>query len=85
MAFLIPEFGPPEVLSQRTKGRGMTVDDYRRDNFLRTEISSQDVAELVTTLCRPAFSKATGAQFAIDGGSRCWEEVIQIVGCFLDV
>jgi rhamnose utilization protein RhaD (predicted bifunctional aldolase and dehydrogenase)/NAD(P)-dependent dehydrogenase (short-subunit alcohol dehydrogenase family) len=59
----------PEVLSQRAKGRGMTVDEYRRDNFLRTEISSQDVAELVTTLCGPAFSKTTGAQIAIDGGS----------------
>jgi NAD(P)-dependent dehydrogenase (short-subunit alcohol dehydrogenase family) len=61
----------PEVLSQRAKGRGLTVDEYRRDNFLRTEISSQDVAELVTTLCGPAFSKTTGAQIAIDGGSGC--------------
>jgi rhamnose utilization protein RhaD (predicted bifunctional aldolase and dehydrogenase)/NAD(P)-dependent dehydrogenase (short-subunit alcohol dehydrogenase family) len=59
----------PEVLSQRAKGRGMTVDEYRRDNFLRTEISSQDVAELVTTVCGSAFSKTTGAQIAIDGGS----------------
>jgi len=47
----------------------MTVDEYRRDNFLRTEISSQDVAELITTLCGPAFSKTTGAQIAIDGGT----------------
>jgi rhamnose utilization protein RhaD (predicted bifunctional aldolase and dehydrogenase)/NAD(P)-dependent dehydrogenase (short-subunit alcohol dehydrogenase family) len=61
----------PEVLSQRAKGRGMTVDEYRRDNFLRTEISSQDVAELVATLCGPAFSKTTAAQIAIDGGSGC--------------
>jgi rhamnose utilization protein RhaD (predicted bifunctional aldolase and dehydrogenase)/NAD(P)-dependent dehydrogenase (short-subunit alcohol dehydrogenase family) len=59
----------PEVLSQRAKGRGMTVDEYRRDNFLRTEISSQDVAELVATVCGSAFSKTTGAQIAIDGGS----------------
>jgi rhamnose utilization protein RhaD (predicted bifunctional aldolase and dehydrogenase)/NAD(P)-dependent dehydrogenase (short-subunit alcohol dehydrogenase family) len=59
----------PEVLSQRAKGRGMTVDEYRRDNFLRTEISSQDVAELVAALCGSAFSKTTGAQIAIDGGA----------------
>jgi rhamnose utilization protein RhaD (predicted bifunctional aldolase and dehydrogenase)/NAD(P)-dependent dehydrogenase (short-subunit alcohol dehydrogenase family) len=59
----------PEVLSQRAKSRGMTVDDYRRDNFLRTEISSPDVAELVATLCSSAFLKTTGAQIAIDGGS----------------
>jgi NAD(P)-dependent dehydrogenase (short-subunit alcohol dehydrogenase family) len=61
----------PEVLSQRAKGRGMTVEEYRRDNFLRTDISSQDVAELVTALCGPAFAKTTGAQIAIDGGSGC--------------
>jgi rhamnose utilization protein RhaD (predicted bifunctional aldolase and dehydrogenase)/NAD(P)-dependent dehydrogenase (short-subunit alcohol dehydrogenase family) len=59
----------PEVLSQRAKGRGMTVDEYRRDNFLRTEISSHDVAELVATVCGSAFSKTTGAQIAIDGGT----------------
>jgi hypothetical protein len=59
----------PEVLSHRAKGRGMTVDEYRRDNFLRTEISSQDVAELITALCAPAFSQTTGAQIAIDGGT----------------
>jgi hypothetical protein len=47
----------------------MTVDEYRRANFLRTEICSQDVAELVVTLCGSALSKTTGAQIAIDGGS----------------
>ena len=59
----------PEVLEQRAKCRGMTVDEYRRANSLRIEISSQDVAELVVTLCGSAFSKTTGAQIAIDGGS----------------
>jgi rhamnose utilization protein RhaD (predicted bifunctional aldolase and dehydrogenase)/NAD(P)-dependent dehydrogenase (short-subunit alcohol dehydrogenase family) len=58
----------PEILSQRARARGMTVDDYRRDNFLRTEISSQDVGELVATLCGSAFMKTTGAQIPIDGG-----------------
>jgi rhamnose utilization protein RhaD (predicted bifunctional aldolase and dehydrogenase)/NAD(P)-dependent dehydrogenase (short-subunit alcohol dehydrogenase family) len=59
----------PEVLAQRARCRSMTVDEYRRANFLRTEISSQDVAELVVALCGSAFSKTTGAQIAIDGGS----------------
>jgi rhamnose utilization protein RhaD (predicted bifunctional aldolase and dehydrogenase)/NAD(P)-dependent dehydrogenase (short-subunit alcohol dehydrogenase family) len=59
----------PEVLSQRARSRGLTVDEYRRDNFLRTEISSRDVAKLVATLCGSAFLKTTGAQIAIDGGS----------------
>lgn len=59
----------PEVLAQRARCRSMTVDEYRRANFLRTEICSQDVAELVVALCGSAFSKTTGAQIAIDGGS----------------
>jgi rhamnose utilization protein RhaD (predicted bifunctional aldolase and dehydrogenase)/NAD(P)-dependent dehydrogenase (short-subunit alcohol dehydrogenase family) len=59
----------PEVLAQRARCRSMTVDEYRRANFLRTEICSRDVAELVVALCGSAFSKTTGAQIAIDGGS----------------
>jgi rhamnose utilization protein RhaD (predicted bifunctional aldolase and dehydrogenase)/NAD(P)-dependent dehydrogenase (short-subunit alcohol dehydrogenase family) len=59
----------PEVLAQRARCRSMTVDEYRRANLLRTEICSQDVAELVVALCGSAFSKTTGAQIAIDGGS----------------
>jgi rhamnose utilization protein RhaD (predicted bifunctional aldolase and dehydrogenase)/NAD(P)-dependent dehydrogenase (short-subunit alcohol dehydrogenase family) len=59
----------PEVLAQRARCRSMTVEEYRRGNFLRTEICSQDVAELVVALCGSAFSKTTGAQIAIDGGS----------------
>ncbi|HZC35574.1 MAG TPA: SDR family oxidoreductase [Chthoniobacterales bacterium] len=59
----------PEVLAQRARSRGMTVEQYRRDNFLQTEINSQDVAELVATLCGSAFSKTTGTQIDIDGGS----------------
>jgi rhamnose utilization protein RhaD (predicted bifunctional aldolase and dehydrogenase)/NAD(P)-dependent dehydrogenase (short-subunit alcohol dehydrogenase family) len=59
----------PEILEQRARCRNMTVNEYRRANFLRTEIGSQDVAELIVTLCGSAFSKTTGAQIAIDGGS----------------
>jgi rhamnose utilization protein RhaD (predicted bifunctional aldolase and dehydrogenase)/NAD(P)-dependent dehydrogenase (short-subunit alcohol dehydrogenase family) len=59
----------PEILAQRARNRGITVEEYRRDNLLRTEISSRDVAELVTTLCGSTFLKTTGAQVAIDGGS----------------
>jgi rhamnose utilization protein RhaD (predicted bifunctional aldolase and dehydrogenase)/NAD(P)-dependent dehydrogenase (short-subunit alcohol dehydrogenase family) len=58
----------PEVLAQHAQSRSMTVEEYRRDNFLRTEITSRDVAELVIALCTPAFAKTTGAQIAIDGG-----------------
>ena len=38
-------------------------------NLLRTEIGSRDVANLVCTLCGPAFARTTGAQVPIDGGN----------------
>jgi NAD(P)-dependent dehydrogenase (short-subunit alcohol dehydrogenase family) len=59
----------PEVLAQRAARYGLTVDEYRTKNLLRTEITSRDVAALVCVLAGPAFSKTTGAQIPIDGGN----------------
>jgi NAD(P)-dependent dehydrogenase (short-subunit alcohol dehydrogenase family) len=59
----------PEVLAARAQHYGMTVDEYRRNNLLRVEVTSQDVAELVCAMAGPAFAKTTGAQVPIDGGS----------------
>jgi NAD(P)-dependent dehydrogenase (short-subunit alcohol dehydrogenase family) len=59
----------PEVLAQRAARYGLTVDEYRTKNLLRTEITSRDVAALVCALAGPAFSKTTGAQIPIDGGN----------------
>ncbi len=59
----------PEVLEARSRSYGMTVEDYKRKNLLRTEIRSSDVAELVAELCGPVFAKTTGAQIPIDGGN----------------
>ena len=59
----------PELLAARAAHYGMTVDAYRRNNLMRVEISTRDVANAVLALAGPAFSKTTGAQIPIDGGS----------------
>jgi NAD(P)-dependent dehydrogenase (short-subunit alcohol dehydrogenase family) len=58
-----------EVLRARAAHYGLTVEQYKRNNVLKAEICSQDVAELVVAMCGPLFSKTTGAQVPIDGGS----------------
>jgi rhamnose utilization protein RhaD (predicted bifunctional aldolase and dehydrogenase)/NAD(P)-dependent dehydrogenase (short-subunit alcohol dehydrogenase family) len=57
------------VLAQRAKSYGMTVDEYKRNNVLRTEVRSTDVAELAAEMCGPLFAKTTGAQVPVDGGN----------------
>ena len=58
-----------EVLAQRAKQYGMTVDAYKKNNVLRTEVRSLDVAELAAEMCGPLFAKTTGAQVPVDGGN----------------
>jgi hypothetical protein len=45
------------------------VEDYRKNNILRVEVTSRDVAEVVAELCGPRFSRTTAAQIPIDGGN----------------
>jgi NAD(P)-dependent dehydrogenase (short-subunit alcohol dehydrogenase family) len=59
----------PEVLAQRAAHYGMTVDEYKRNNVLREEVGSKDVAELTAEMCGTLFAKITGAQLPIDGGN----------------
>jgi rhamnose utilization protein RhaD (predicted bifunctional aldolase and dehydrogenase)/NAD(P)-dependent dehydrogenase (short-subunit alcohol dehydrogenase family) len=59
----------PEVLEARARAYGLTPEEYRRNNLLRVEITSRDVAQLVLAMAGPAFAKTTGAQVPIDGGS----------------
>jgi enoyl-[acyl-carrier-protein] reductase (NADH) len=47
----------------------LTVEEYKRNNVLRVEVSSHDVAELAAELCGQVFAKTTGAQIPIDGGN----------------
>jgi len=58
-----------EVLEARAKHYGLTVEEYKTKNILKTEIKSADVAGLVTTICGVSFSKTTAAQIPIDGGN----------------
>jgi rhamnose utilization protein RhaD (predicted bifunctional aldolase and dehydrogenase)/NAD(P)-dependent dehydrogenase (short-subunit alcohol dehydrogenase family) len=58
-----------EVLANRAKAYGMSVKEYKTNNVLKTEICSNDVAELVCAMAGKPFAKTTGSQVAIDGGS----------------
>jgi NAD(P)-dependent dehydrogenase (short-subunit alcohol dehydrogenase family) len=58
-----------EVLASRAKNYGMSVEEYKTNNVLKTAITSRDVGELVAELCGPVFAKTTGAQIPIDGGN----------------
>jgi rhamnose utilization protein RhaD (predicted bifunctional aldolase and dehydrogenase)/NAD(P)-dependent dehydrogenase (short-subunit alcohol dehydrogenase family) len=58
-----------EVLASRAAAYGLTVEEYRRNNVLGTEVTSRDVAELAAELCGPRFAKTTGAWIPVDGGN----------------
>ncbi len=58
-----------EVIANRAKHYGLTVDQYKKKNLLKTEITSKNVAQLVAAMAGPAFAKTTGAQVPIDGGN----------------
>ena len=58
-----------EVLKARAESYGLSVEDYKRNNVLKTEVRSSDVAELAAELCGPFFAKTTGAQIPVDGGN----------------
>ena len=58
-----------EVLAARAKHYGLTVQEYKTNNVLKTEITSRDVAELTAELCGTLFAKTTGAQIPVDGGN----------------
>lgn len=58
-----------EVLASRARHYGMSIEEYKKNNILRVEVRSRDVAELVAELCGPLFAKTTAAQIPIDGGN----------------
>ena len=58
-----------EVLASRAKAYNLSVEQYRKNNLLKTEITSADVAELAAEMCGPLFSKTTAAQVPVDGGN----------------
>lgn len=58
-----------EIIAARAAQYGLTVDAYRTNNVLRTDVTSRDVARAVAALLGPDFSRTTGAQVAVDGGN----------------
>ena len=58
-----------EVLEQRASHYGLTVDEYKRRNLLRTEVRSAGVGRLVAEMCSDTFGYTTGAQIPVDGGN----------------
>jgi rhamnose utilization protein RhaD (predicted bifunctional aldolase and dehydrogenase)/NAD(P)-dependent dehydrogenase (short-subunit alcohol dehydrogenase family) len=57
------------VLKARAKHYGLTVEQYKKNNILKTEVTSRDVAELAAEMCGPLFAKTTAAQVPVDGGN----------------
>lgn len=58
-----------EVLQARAEHYGLTVEEYKTNNVLKTEVTSTDVAQLVKEMLGRTFLKVTGAQVPIDGGN----------------
>ena len=58
-----------DVLAARAGHYGVTVEAYKKNNVLRVDVTSRDVAELAAELCGPLFAKTTGAQIPVDGGN----------------
>ena len=58
-----------DILKKRAESYGLSIESYKKNNVLNTEITSDDVAELVCTMLGKPFSKTTGAQIPLDGGN----------------
>ncbi|MBF0220183.1 MAG: bifunctional aldolase/short-chain dehydrogenase [Gammaproteobacteria bacterium] len=58
-----------DVLTARATHYGMSVDAYKLRNLLKVEVRARDVAALAAEMCGPLFSRTTGAQLPVDGGS----------------
>ncbi len=58
-----------ELVEARARQYGLTATEYRANNVLRAEVTSQDVAQMCVAMCGPAFASTTGAQVPVDGGN----------------
>ncbi len=59
----------PEALQRSAERYGMTVEEYKTRNLMKTEIKSKDVGNMVAAMASPLFGKTTGAQVPVDGGN----------------
>jgi NAD(P)-dependent dehydrogenase (short-subunit alcohol dehydrogenase family) len=58
-----------EVLASRAKAYNLSVDQYKKNNLLKTEVTSKDVAELAAEMCGALFAKTTASQVPVDGST----------------
>lgn len=59
----------PEALQRSAERYGITVEEYKTRNLMKTEIKSRDVGDMVAAMLSPLFGKTTGAQLPVDGGN----------------
>lgn len=58
-----------ELLAERAKRYGMSIEEYKRRNLMSVEITSASVARVVATMLGDVFGPITGAHVPIDGGN----------------
>lgn len=58
-----------EALQRSAQRYGITVEEYKTRNLLKTEIKSADVGAMVASMAGSLFAKTTGAQVPVDGGN----------------
>lgn len=58
-----------DALRRSAERYGLTVEQYKARNLLGVEITSRDVARVLSLLAGPAFRATTAAQIPIDGGN----------------
>ena len=58
-----------EALERSAERYGLTVEQYKKRNLMKTEITSRSVGNSVVALASNAFAKTTGAQIPVDGGN----------------
>jgi rhamnose utilization protein RhaD (predicted bifunctional aldolase and dehydrogenase)/NAD(P)-dependent dehydrogenase (short-subunit alcohol dehydrogenase family) len=58
-----------EMLQGRAKSYGISVDEYKANNVLHTQVTSKNVADMVCAMAGQVFAKTTGSQVPVDGGN----------------
>ncbi|MBM89267.1 MAG: bifunctional aldolase/short-chain dehydrogenase [Gammaproteobacteria bacterium] len=58
-----------EVLAERAEHYGLSIEDYKTANVLKTEVRSADVAKAVALFAGGSLAKTTGSQLPVDGGN----------------
>jgi rhamnose utilization protein RhaD (predicted bifunctional aldolase and dehydrogenase)/NAD(P)-dependent dehydrogenase (short-subunit alcohol dehydrogenase family) len=59
----------PEALKRSAERYGITIEEYKTRNLMKTEIRSVDVGAMVSSMAGPLFGKTTGTQVPVDGGN----------------